>query len=250
MLLPLLVFRRRYGAAAAVAALTALYALASWLVLPPGLWGDWLTNVAPTGGYGLRPFNLFLPGAPWNHSLNGFFIFLGDRCPNLLWLHGPTLTRALTYVVCAGVAGVTLRLSFVSSRVRGERRWLDREVALFLQMMFLVAPLSWEHHLVYVLPGALVSLRQLLEGRVPRAWAAVLFAALCVAAWDFPRDNMFHYNGVWAAVIPVKFYAAFALWACSAWALRAALRERPAVALAETAAAPAARAAVSSGATL
>jgi hypothetical protein len=90
LLLPLLIFKKRYGAAASVVALSGLYALLSWLVLPRGLWGDWLTNVAPTGGYGLRPFNLFLPGAPWNHSINGFFIFLGDRCPNLLWLHSRT----------------------------------------------------------------------------------------------------------------------------------------------------------------
>jgi hypothetical protein len=226
LLLPLLVFRRRYGAAAAAAGLCALYALASWLVLPRGLWGDWLTNVAPTGGYGLRPFNLFLPGAPWNHSVNGFFIFLGDRCPNLLWLDGPRLTRALTYVVCAAVAALTLWLSYLCSRVRGEGKWVDYEFALFLQMMFLVAPLSWEHHFVYVLPAALISIRLLLDGRGPRGARALLFAALCVAAWDFPRDNMFHYNGVWAAVIPVKFYAAFALWACFAWTLWAALRER------------------------
>ena len=250
VLLPLLVFRRRSGAAAAVVALSALYALASWLVLPQGLWHDWLTNVAPTGSYGLRPFNLFLPGAPWNHSLNGFFIFLGDRCPDLLWLHGPTLTRALTYVVCGAVAAVTLWLSYVCSRLRGEWRWLDCEVALFLQMMFLVAPLSWEHHFVYVLPGALMAIRLLLEGGASRGVGALTLAALCVAAWDFPRDQMFHYHGVWAAVIPVKFYAAFALWACSAWSLWAALRERPALEPEEATAAPVTRTAVSSGATL
>ena len=250
VLLPLLVFRRRYGAAAAVVVLTALYALASWLVLPEGLWHDWLTNIAPTGGYGLRPFNLFLPGAPWNHSLNGFFIFLGDRAPRAGGIDSMAVTRALTYLVCGAVAAATLWLSYVCSRLRGEGRWLDYEFALFLQMMFLVAPLSWEHHFVYVLPGAILSIRLLLEGRLARGAAAVLFAALCVAAWDFPRDNMFHYSGVWAAVIPVKCYAAFALWACSAWALRAALRERDAAEAEEATTAPVARAAVSSGATL
>jgi hypothetical protein len=94
-------------------------------------------------------------------------------------------------------------------------------------MMFLVAPLSWEHHFVYLLPSALIAIRLLLEGRVPRGARALMVAALCVAAWDFPRDNMFHYNGLWAAAIPVKFYAAFTLWACFAGALWAALRERP-----------------------
>jgi hypothetical protein len=240
VLLPLLVFKKRRGAAAAVVALSGLYALASWLVLPQGLWGDWLTNVAPTGSYGLRPFNLFLPGAPWNHSLNGFFIFLGDRFPRVPGLDAMAVTRVLTYLVCGAVAALTVALSYRCSR-RGEAgRWIDYEFALFLQMMFLVAPLSWEHHFVYLLPSAAIAIRLLLEGRVPRGARALLVAALCVAAWDFPRDNMFHYQGVWVLTIPVKFYAAFALWACLAWTVWAALRGQPEPAPVETKIEPAA----------
>lgn len=236
LLLPLLVFKKRYWAAAAVVALSVIYAAVSWWVLPGGLWGDWLANVMPTGGYGQRPFGLFLPGAPWNHSLNGFFIFLGDRSPDILGRHGPTLTRWLTYLFAGAVVAVTLRLSQLSSRAVEGGRWIDYEVALFLQMMFLVAPLSWEHHLVYVLPAALISVRLLAEGQAPRGARAALFAALCLAAWDFPRDDMFHYKGLWVVTIPVKFYAALALWLCSAYTMWAALRERPAPAAAEPAA--------------
>jgi hypothetical protein len=104
-------------------------------------------------------------------------------------------------------------------------------------MMFLVAPLSWEHHLVYLLPSAVIAIRLLLEGRVPRGARTLLVAALCVAAWDFPRDDMFHYEGLWGLVVPVKFYAAFALWLGFAWALWAALRQTPAPAPAPVASA-------------
>jgi hypothetical protein len=228
VLLPLLVFRKRYGAAAAVVALCAIYAGLSYLLLPTGLWGDWLTNVMPTGGYGQRPFNLFLPGAPWNHNINGFFIFLGDRAPDILGRPAAALTRPLTYLSAAAVVAVTLWLSLRCSRRGNGGRWLDYEVALFLLMMFLVAPLSWEHHFVYALPAAMMSVRLLVEGGVPRGARVPLFAALCVAAWDFPRDDMFHYKGLWTAVIPVKFYGALALWACFAYVMWAALREPPA----------------------
>ena len=76
LLLPLLVIRKRFAAAGAVVALLGLYALFAWFVLPHRLWADWSLNVAPTGGYGQRPFDLFLPVEPWNHSINGFFTFL------------------------------------------------------------------------------------------------------------------------------------------------------------------------------
>jgi hypothetical protein len=66
LLLPLLVIRKRYAAAVAPLGLLGLYALAAWLVLPPSLWGDWTRNVLPTGGYGLRPFNLFLRIRPFD----------------------------------------------------------------------------------------------------------------------------------------------------------------------------------------
>lgn len=232
VLVPLLVFRRRYGAAAATLALCGLYVLLSWLVLPRSLWGEWLTNIAPTGGYGQRPFNLFLPGAPWNHSLNGFFIFLGNRLPRVTGWHAPGLTKGLTYVVCGAVGALTLWLSYLCSRAREAGRGLDQEVALYILMMFLVAPLSWEHHFVYLLPAAFIAIGALLEGRVPRGARVPLVAALCIAAWDFPRDEMFYWGGVWTALIPIKFYAALALWGYFAWTLWAALREQPAPAAA------------------
>jgi hypothetical protein len=228
VLVPLLLFKRRYGAAAALAALLLLYAVVAWAVLPRGVWGDWVANVLPTGGYGQRPFNLFLPVAPWNHSLNGFWTFLQDRCPRLLWLPSQLVTRPLAYLSAAAVGAATLGLSYLCSRRGDGRRWLDLEFALFLQMMFLVAPLSWEHHLVYLLPSALLAINLLLTERLPRAVQASLFAALCVAAWDFPRDEMFHLKGLWVLTIPVKFYAALAVWVCTAWWMWASLRGRAA----------------------
>jgi hypothetical protein len=116
LLLPLLVIRRRYAAAAAVLALLGLYALAAWAALPRELWGDWARNVAPTGGYGLRPFGLFLPVEPWNHSINGFFLFVQDRCPELLGLQTRLITTPLTYLVSGAVGAVTVWLSYLSRR--------------------------------------------------------------------------------------------------------------------------------------
>jgi alpha-1,2-mannosyltransferase len=229
VLLPLLVIRKRYGAAAAVVGLLTLYALAAWLVLPQSLWGDWTRNVLPTGGYGLRPFNLFLPVEPWNHSINGFMLFVQDRVPSLLGLPTRLLTRPLTYLLAGAVAAATVGLSYLSVRRGLGGKTLDVEVALFLLMMFLVAPLSWEHHLVFALPSALFAIDFLLRGRVRAPVAAAVVAALFVLAWDFPRDDMYLLKGPLALLNVIKFFAAFGLWvfvATEVWrGLRAGVTE-------------------------
>jgi alpha-1,2-mannosyltransferase len=212
VLLALLVLRRRYWAAAATVALLGLYAFAAWLALPASLWGDWARNVAPTGGYGLRPFGLFLPVEPWNHSINGFMLFVQDRTPSLLGLPTAWVTRPLTYLLAGAVALATVGLSLLSARRGAGGRTLDVEVALFLLMMFLVAPLSWEHHLAYALPAALFAVHLLLGGRARPAAAVAVVAALFVIAWDFPRDEMYLLGGWLAPLNTIKFFAAFGLW--------------------------------------
>jgi len=196
-----------------VVALVALYGLVAWWVLPRSLWGDWLTNVAPTGGYGLRPFNLpFLPVEPWNHSINGFMLFVQDRAPEVSGIPTRLLTRPLTYLLAGAVAAATVGLSYLSARRRQGERTLDVEVSLFLLMMFLVAPLSWEHHLVYALPAALFAIYFLLTGGTRPVVALGGLAALFVVAWDFPRDDMYMLRGALAFSNTIKFFAAFGLW--------------------------------------
>jgi alpha-1,2-mannosyltransferase len=213
LLLPLLVVRKRYAAAGWTLGLVALYGLASWWVLPAGLWGDWLANVAPTGGYGLRPFNLpFIPVEPWNHSVNGFMLFVQDRVPEVFGLPTRLITRPLTYPLAGAIGAATVGLALLSARRGQGERTLDADVSLSLLMMFLVAPLSWEHHLVYALPAALFAIDFLLKGaaRPPAALAAL--AALFVVAWELPRDDWFPLHGVLGLSNALKFFAALGLW--------------------------------------
>jgi alpha-1,2-mannosyltransferase len=222
VLLPLLVMRKRYGAAALVVALVVAYGLVSWLVLPRGLWHDWATNVAPTGGYGQRPFQLFFPVEPWNHSINGFGCFVQDRIKTVFGWPSRYVTTPLTYLLCAFVGLSTVGLSFLSARRGAGAKTFDLEVATYLQMMFLVAPLSWEHHIVYVLPSALLAINMLFEGGARRSVLAAVLASLFVMAWDFPRDEMFFLSGLPALSNAIKFFAVLAAWAFCAWRLREA----------------------------
>jgi hypothetical protein len=210
LLLPLMMVKKRYHAVAAVLALLLLYALVAWSVLPRSLWADWFVNVLPSGGYGQAPFNLFLPVEPWNHSINGFGTFLQDRIPKILWMPSRMVTRPLTYLLSASVMVVTIGLSYLCTR-KG-REALELEVSLFLLMMFLVAPLSWEHHLVYALPAALTAIYLLLSESTRRFVQLPVIASLFILAWDFPRDEMYFLKGILAIVNPIKFFAVFILW--------------------------------------
>lgn len=225
LLLPLLFFRKRYRAVVWTLALIGLYTAVAWSVLPREVWGDWVTNVMPTGGYGQRPFNLFLPVAPWNHSINGFGTFLLSRYTRILWMRGDIAAKGLSYLLSASVMAVTLGLSYLSSRKGTAGKVFDIEVSLFLSMMFLVAPLSWEHHLVYVLPSALLSIYLLLSEVARRSVKILVVAALCVVAWDFPRDNMYFLTGIAAFANGIKFYAVFVIWLFFAAKLWERLRE-------------------------
>lgn len=227
VLLPLLVFRKRYGAAALVVALVVAYGFISWPLLPQGLWHDWATNIAPTGGYGKRPSGLFFPVEPWNHSINGVGCFLQDRFKTVFGLPSAYFTTPLTYLLCAFVGLSTVGVSFLSARKGTGAKTLDLEVATYLQMMFLVAPLSWEHHLVYVLPSALLSIRMLLRKGAPPLVLSSALAALFVMAWDFPRDDMFRLSGMLAASNTIKFFAVFILWIFCASSLWESLRDEP-----------------------
>jgi alpha-1,2-mannosyltransferase len=78
--------------------------------------------------------------------------------------------------------------------------------------MFLIAPLSWEHHLVYALPAALLAIDFLLKGKTRAPTALGALAALFLLAWELPRDDWFPLQGVLGLSNALKFFAASALW--------------------------------------
>lgn len=177
ILIPLLLLIRRWREGVCAVSWLALATLVSAFVLPHAVWNDWFRNVLPSGGYGCTPVGLFSPAAIWNQSLNGFF---ARAFTESAWSHpalvNPGLARLLTYATaaaCFAIAG----LAAWRSRDRADS--LDRTILVALPTMFLVAPYSWEHHLVYVLPSVLMLLGSRTSfGAVPKA----VFLSLCVAS--------------------------------------------------------------------
>jgi alpha-1,2-mannosyltransferase len=208
--LPLLLIRRQYLVAAWALGYALTLTLVSLVALPHGTWGDWMNSVLPTGGYGKIPFHLFSPAMPWNQSINGFTarLFLHpDYAVTINAAAARWVPTVLAVVVVAALVWVSLRLNKRSPKTYG-----DEEIVLVLTIIFLIAPLSWEHHLVFVLPAALLAVVHLLEGRLSVGAGIAVGLAAGILAW--PLKYLFEIRGQGALnlLVSMKFFAAVVLW--------------------------------------
>lgn len=213
LLLLYLLLRRDLKTPAYTIGLCAVYVGLSLVLLPQGVWQGWLSEVAVTGGYGQVPWHSISPAAPWNQSLNGFFarLFLDNEFSAVLVPSG-LAARVVPALAALLVVGVTSAVTLRSRLVDDPDTRRNVEWALFLLAMVLASPLSWEHHLVFILPSALVVLG--LVARRPRSIAvlAVLGAALLLLAWRVPIWSEQLQHGGWILLISVKLYAVLILW--------------------------------------
>lgn len=214
LLLPLLWLMGRFRAAAATIALLVLVTLLAYATLPHSVWSDWLVRVVPTGGYGATPLGLFSPAAMQNQSLNGFFtrLFAPNRFTPTVLVH-PDWIKPLGYAA----ALVILALSYGAILRWREKRTETIDVAFSVTLfaMFVVAPLSWIHHAVYVLPAAMVLLQR--SWCSPRPWVAgsVVLAGAFTLAWDLPFDypSLHAHPALLVTLMSYKLYGAIGLWA-------------------------------------
>lgn len=222
LFLPVLLLKGRGRTAAWTLGFLALVMAVSYVVLPHRLWQDWLTLVVPYGGYTKTVPGLFSPSSVWNQSVNGFATRLFAD-PQTAVRVMPGAARGLAYCLCAALFGaemlLTWRLRAAQKAAAGKQSGstaapdtLDREFALFLLTLYLVAPLSWEHHLVFVLPAVFLALAQVFsrqESLQRTLWVAV---PAFMIAWPIHLDNAGWERHVFHLFLSLKFYAVLALW--------------------------------------
>lgn len=205
LLLPVLVCSRRYKAAAWTVALFGLYCAASYWLMPQYIWHDWLTKVLPTGGDA--------HAGPWNQNIRAFVAraFQPNEFsePLLVWPQG---VKPLIALLTLGITAVTLWVGLRHWRAPFRRENVDQLFSLFLLLIFLIAPVSWEHHFVYLLPSLALLILHLLSGEVWGHWRWVIALSLCLIAWKVPMTAPGLKHGFWTLLISAKFYPAVALW--------------------------------------
>lgn len=180
----LLLAQRRYRAVISLSLILLGWLVMSLVILPGVVWGDWFEYVLPFGGYGRAVEALCSPANVWNQNLNGFFarLFMNGDSSNAL-IHIPMLARVLPYLCSSVLLALSTWLCHRISRKHGDR-FIGLEFALYLTVIFLISPLSWFHHLVFILPACFsvihLSLTRSHSGRALLAWAA-----LGILAWNW-----------------------------------------------------------------
>lgn len=220
LFLPMLLVTGRWRIIMSGLLCVSLACLLSLWLLPPGVWGEWLFRIAPSGGYMNEPFGLFPPAGAWNQSLNGI---IARAFTQSLWsnpgFHAPLLGTIICYSGAVCIIGLSATLLY---RVRRSPVAADLLVVVTLPTIFLTAPFSWEHHIVYLLPTILFALCH--EPSWTNSWRIPLFVASSIIAISFTIPALLFYR--FASVVALWVTTLLITWKYGADARRAISRER------------------------
>ncbi len=205
-----------------------LIAVSLW-VAASGSWTSWWQEIVATTSLTELPPGHSSIAAPWNRSLAGAIArFLVPNKFSTILIDDPVLAARLTGAAILVVIGATAALLWRSmrrsmarvfdasaetglaaatsagpgsGRGQGAAPWPqpraavdhDLELSLLSIMVFLIAPASWTHHLVLLLPAALVLMRErVLAPALPassRLAAGLVLAVLALTIDDLiPRQ--------------------------------------------------------------
>jgi alpha-1,2-mannosyltransferase len=209
LLVPLL-FRRRFRAVAFTCLFFGFFTAVAILVLPVDVWSSFITKVLPAGGYASNQIGT---AAPWNQSISGFVtrLLLENNFVKTPLPH-PYMAKPVATVLALIVMSLTVFSSFLLSRQGDYQRNSNDEIATFLLMIYLIAPLSWDHHVVYIFPAAVSAIVLVVSGATRGFLTVALVLALFLLDWKLPVEHPSLNNGWWTLLISVKFYAVVVLW--------------------------------------
>lgn len=174
LLFPLIICKK-HKVVLYTAILLAGVSLVCSLLIPSQSWRNWFVDVLPS----MRYAGGFPPAALGNVSINGFVshLFLKTEHSPHPVVDSPALAAAVGF----GAAAVVFLLSLYAIRKRFVNypvHSFDWAMLVFLPMICLVSPVSWDHHLVYLLAGLLTLLSLVVAGEM-RSMKISAFVLLC-----------------------------------------------------------------------
>jgi hypothetical protein len=183
-----------------------IYFIISFALLPASVTLDWFTKILLSGGYG--KVILFPPAAPWNQGVNGFFSRLftpNPYCQSVFNM--PLLATVSAYSAALIIIATTFWILYKSGKEH-----LNEDFSLLLLTAFLISPLSWNHHLVFVLPAGILAIDNLMNYGERKIATVVIFFAVLVTWWRFPFLSAFLQERMLTVFISTQFLAVCVLW--------------------------------------
>jgi len=172
----------------------------SLVLAPAGSWGSWLNQIVGATSYTTLPPGHSSIAAPWNRSIPGLIArFLVPNKFTEPLAASPATAALLSATLVLTLASISAWVIMGSMRRRrhgpagGDGTRIDLELSILSVWIFLAAPASWTHHLVMLLPPALVLLRDaVLDTAQPptsRATAGLVLLVLALTLDDLiPRE--------------------------------------------------------------
>jgi hypothetical protein len=166
-------------------------------------WNAWLTEVLRTTSFTTLPPGHSSIAAPWNRSIAGEVArWLVPNKFTTTLAPSPAVAGLVTTLLVLTLGAATASAVLTSMRLRARRCRaglatdpiaVDMELSLLSVWIFLAAPASWTHHLVMLLPAALVLLRGGVlhprAGLLTRVAAGLVLAVLALTLDDLlPRE--------------------------------------------------------------
>ena len=207
----ILFLRKEYKTILYTIIILIIVSAASTPFLPHGIWGDWIENVA-TKGY-LQDIQGVVTGKPGNQSINALlmrtFFGLNIRFAPL-FTPSNWVIRISPYIVCGVVGLISLAATWRTTTNKDENN-LHLQFSVWLLAMFMIAPISWDHHLVLILPAIYIAFHEALK----RKWYFTLPLLIGLAyflALNFDFNNPAFREGWHTLLISSKLYAVAILW--------------------------------------
>jgi hypothetical protein len=212
LLLAVYLIRRDYRTVKYVLALLIAFSAVATLVLPDGIWQDWYVSVA-SKGYA-KEVDGVKAATPANQSLHGFTtrLFFGRNQRFERLLRPPAWADQAPYILAGFVVlASAVATWWIAKRGIGDPDALNIQFCIWILATFLVAPFSWDHHLVHILPaiylGVVYAYRRKSIALLVLASAIAVFLAV-----HFPSNDPFFRRGVWTLLISSPLFAVGALW--------------------------------------
>lgn len=228
IILLFLIIKKKYSAALWTVGLLLVITGLSVVILPSTLWHDWLVNVLPNGRYGTFIDGLFYHTAPWNQSINGLtsrLFLVNPYSPPLII--SPLAAKIVPYII--SILIVVFTFVFVKRNTdRSGDTFLSREFTLVLFSMFLIAPISWEHHFVLILPALAFCISLVWDDiNFSTRDRSILGISIFVILLFFPFNSPHLKSGIMTLLISVKLFAVAALWYMLLSSLRFKVNSEP-----------------------
>jgi hypothetical protein len=206
--------KKKYAVVVWAVAISLAASGAAYLLLPAGIWPDWVAFVLPSGGYARVAQDLINPTVPWNQSINGFLSrFFIKNSWSQAFYDNPFAARVLTWLSSLLVLLVSLGISTLAQKTEERKRYIHYEFSILLLAVFIVAPFSWDHHLVMILPAVLFALSLLVSTEKNRLAILAVGVSVLLLGWGLPLASPDLKKGLLTLGISVKFYAALGIWA-------------------------------------